>query len=58
MMKKEMLELGEKKPLVLATGGLANLISKETKSIDKVESFLTLEGLKIIYEKNRHEELL
>jgi len=52
-MKKEMEMLGEEPPIVISTGGLANLISIETKYIDKVESNLTLEGLRIIYEKNK-----
>ena len=51
--KKEMKDLGCDKPLVVATGGLANLIAKETNAIDKVDSSLTLEGLRIIYEKNK-----
>jgi len=38
---------------VLATGGLANVIAAETETIDKVEEMLTLEGLKIIYSRNR-----
>ena len=38
---------------VLATGGLASLIAKESSSIDEVVENLTLEGLKIIYETNR-----
>lgn len=37
----------------LATGGLAHVISKETKHIKIVEENLTLEGLKILYELNR-----
>lgn len=37
---------------VVATGGLAPLIKSETKSIDYIEEFLTLEGLKIIYDLN------
>ncbi len=48
-MKKE-LPKGVK---VVATGGLATLISKETDCIDHVERFLTLEGLRLIYEKNK-----
>ncbi|MGL4762782.1 MAG: type III pantothenate kinase [Sarcina sp.] len=52
-MKEEMMELGEKEPLVIATGGLANLIYKETNVINKVEPRLTLEGLKILYDKNK-----
>lgn len=51
--KKEMIEFGSEEPLVIATGGLANLIAKETDVIDKVDSSLTLEGLRIIYEKNK-----
>lgn len=51
-MKEEMLQLGEKAPYVVATGGLAKLIALESKSIDKIDPFLTLEGLKLIYEKN------
>ena len=53
-MKEEMKKSKFKEePLVIATGGLANLIAKETKAIDKVDSDLTLEGLKILYEKNK-----
>lgn len=51
--KKEMKDLGSDEPLVIATGGLAKLIAKETEVIDKVDSSLTLEGLRIIYEKNK-----
>lgn len=52
-MKKEMAEIGEGDPLVIATGGLSKLISSESNMIDKIEPYLTLEGLRIIYEKNR-----
>lgn len=38
---------------VVATGGLANLIATESKTIDLVDSFLTLDGLQIIYEMNK-----
>lgn len=39
-------------PKVIATGGLAPLIAKEATVIDIVDPFLTLKGLKMIYEKN------
>lgn len=51
--KKEMEELGETDVFVVATGGLANFISKDSKFIDIVEPNLTLEGLRMIYEKNK-----
>lgn len=38
---------------VVATGGLANLIAPESQTIDIVEPFITLEGLRIIYDRNR-----
>jgi type III pantothenate kinase len=40
---------------VIATGGLAQLIASETRSIERVEPFLTLEGLRLLFEKNRPE---
>jgi type III pantothenate kinase len=38
---------------VVATGGLAGLIASEAESIRRIEPFLTLEGLRYIYERNR-----
>lgn len=52
-MKAEMKELYGEDPIVVATGGFSALISKETSKIDKVEPYLTLEGLKILYDKNK-----
>jgi type III pantothenate kinase len=47
-MKKE----AKTDPLVIATGGLADVVAPETKSIEKVEQMLTLEGLRIIHNLN------
>ena len=38
---------------VVATGGFAELIAAESRTIDVVDQLLTLEGLRFIYEKNR-----
>jgi type III pantothenate kinase len=38
---------------VVATGGLAHRVGNESSAIERVEPFLTLEGLRIIFEKNR-----
>ena len=50
MMKKE---LNQENVKVIATGGLSTLIASETKSIDHVDRFLTLDGLRILHEKNK-----
>ncbi|OGN99314.1 MAG: pantothenate kinase [Chloroflexi bacterium RBG_13_51_52] len=45
-------ELGEK-ATVVATGGYAGIIAKETKAIDEVNPHLTLIGIKAIHDMNR-----
>lgn len=49
---KEM-DYKEKHVKVIATGGFSSLVCKESKYIDVIDGLLTLEGLRIIYERNR-----
>lgn len=39
-------------PKVVATGGLASLIAPESKTIEEVDDYLTLDGLRILYQRN------
>lgn len=52
IIKKVKEETGLADLKVVATGGLGRTISDETDSIDIYDSSLTLDGLRIIYEKN------
>lgn len=40
---------------VIATGGLARMIAKESVTIDKIDHFLTLTGLRALYERNQEK---
>ncbi|CAH8767915.1 type III pantothenate kinase [Paenibacillus dendritiformis] len=40
-------------PTVIATGGMAELIASESRTIDTTNPLLTLEGLRLIYNRNK-----
>jgi cellulose synthase/poly-beta-1,6-N-acetylglucosamine synthase-like glycosyltransferase len=48
-------EMKEDNIKVIATGGLAKFIASEAETIDEVNGRLTLEGLRLIYEKNKND---
>ena len=43
----------QQKARVIATGGIVDLIASKAKSIDTIDPFLTLEGLRIIHQRNQ-----
>ncbi len=50
-------EMGDPSVKVIATGGLARMIASESSIIDTIDSFLTLEGLRVIYERNKVKDV-
>jgi len=51
---KEILTMNTKsKVLVIATGGFSEFLAKDSLTIDVVEPFLTLEGLRLCYLRNK-----
>lgn len=57
-MKKELREYSEsdRSVKVIATGGMASLIDSGVDCIDHVDKLLTLEGLELIYRKNKKQK--
>jgi type III pantothenate kinase len=49
-------ELGEDVKAVIATGGLAPVVISESRAITDHDPFLTLHGLRLIYERNQSNE--
>lgn len=53
ILERMIAELGPE-TVCVATGGLAHLIANDSKYISHVNDTLTLDGLRIIYERNRN----
>ena len=49
-------EMGEENIKVVATGGLARMVAENTDLIDVVDPRLVLDGLRIIYQRQREEK--
>ena len=45
-------ELGEQ-PRIVATGGLARMIAEDSRFINEIDEWLTIDGLRILFERNR-----
>jgi type III pantothenate kinase len=46
-------EPGEQ-PQIVATGGLARMIAEDSRYIQEIEEWLTIDGLRILFERNRN----
>ena len=46
-------ELGEQ-PKVIATGGLARMVAADSRFISEIDDMLTLDGMRILFERNRN----
>ncbi len=53
LLKRIKREMTPESPKVIATGGMAPLIAPYAPSIEAVEPMLTLEGLRLLHERNR-----
>ena len=51
--KQELFEAGANRVTCVATGGLARLIGGSCKEIDEVDDDLTLQGLRLLWERNQ-----
>ena len=54
ILERMIAEIGRTDVRVVATGGYGRLVARESKFIQKVEPLLTLYGLKMLYEENKH----
>lgn len=52
MIKRFSAEFVPPSPMVVATGGMAEIIAPYTETIEAIDPLLTLEGLRLLYERN------
>ncbi len=52
MIEKIMAEMNWTNIHVVATGGLSSVIAKKSKNIEKTDPYLTLEGMRLIYQRS------
>ena len=52
VLEKMIIEMGTR-PRVIATGGLAPVIASATEFVETIDETLTLDGLRLIYERNK-----
>jgi type III pantothenate kinase len=50
--------VGAAAPKILATGGLATLIAGDSRFVETIDDMLTLDGLRIIFDRNRDRNLV
>jgi type III pantothenate kinase len=53
MLERIFAELGHK-PRVIAAGGLARMVAADSRYISEIDDLLTLDGLRILFERNRN----
>ena len=56
ILERILAEFGET-PRIIATGGLAQMIAGDSKFIEEIDEMLTLDGLRILFERNRTPRL-
>lgn len=53
LIRRIVAEMGRPRPRVVATGGLSRIVAPESEMVEVIDPFLTLEGLRLVHERNR-----